>query len=91
MICFSSHFPILSKLKKTNKYNGTPAYVPQHILVVRQKVLHRLPPKAGIILPFENPLDIFRAIGHLVHKVPAGIRKVLATLIPNLMFFQQLL
>jgi len=65
--------------------------LPQHILAVRQKVLHRLPPKAGVILPFENPLDIFRAIGHLVHKVPAVIRRVLAIPIPNLMFFQQLL
>jgi hypothetical protein len=46
---------------------------------------------AGIVLPFENPPDIFRAIGHLAGKVPAGIRKVLAILIPNLMFFQQLL
>ena len=64
---------------------------PQHIFTINQNVFGRLPPEQGVVLAFENPPDVFCAIGRLVHKVPAGIRKVLAILIPNLMFFQQLL
>jgi len=33
------------------------------------------PPESGIILPFENPPDIFGAIGCFVYEVPAGIKE----------------
>jgi hypothetical protein len=64
---------------------------PRHIFAINQNVFGRLPPGPGIVPAFENPPYIFRVIDHLSGKVPAGIRKVLAILIPNLMFFQQLL
>jgi hypothetical protein len=89
LLFLSFSYPFKNKI---DKYIISPQHTqPQHLSIVKHRILGRLPPKAGVVLPFKNPLDIFRAVGHLVHEVPAGIRKVLAILIPNLMFFQQLL
>jgi len=38
-------------------------------------ISYQLPAKSWISLPFENPPDIFRAVGRFVHEVPAGIEE----------------
>ena len=39
-----------------------------------------LPPQSRIVLPFENPPDVLRAVGRLAHEVPAGIEERLGRL-----------
>ena len=38
------------------------------------------PPQSRIVLPFENPPDVLRAVGRLVHKVPPGVEEGLGRL-----------
>jgi len=40
----------------------------------RRVLLDQLPPQSGIVLAFENPPDIFRAVIRLVHGVPDDIQ-----------------
>ena len=50
------------------------------ISAVAASFLCGFPPQTRIVLPFENPPDVLRAVGRLAHEVPAGIEERLGRL-----------